>query len=171
MPSVRMGVRARRLIRWGVRLTLTVQEGGTGAVCTSGPAQNNVNRFLYVEYEYRKWQFVCANWTYRTHYPGVYEWRPQLFTGGNVNTTTSAWGCTPGSGGAQSSLHAHPTWMQRSGSLTYAGLFQLFGIRLDANTATSSSTKYTITPDSGQTAHYCGNDNYPTYAQRAREIS
>jgi hypothetical protein len=112
----------------------------------------------------REWCYVTAV----TRFPlDIWKWVPTRMTGGNSKTATTATinGCTI------EDTFASPTWITRTGSVRYDGWASIAGIKISTIQENTSSHKFTIDPDNDvDRTRYCGQGDYPLYANIAKEI-
>jgi len=153
------------------------KQGLTGSLeqdsnVTWAPTMAHDSRQLFdMKWEYNKEQKMCqpAVQEQLSYGLDVYRWVPDRPTGGNLKVDTAAIKACGGSGPAYHDPFSAPTSLTTSTTVTYSGFFEIGYAKLDVQQATGSSQTFSINPDSGKTAHACGNDDSPLYAHFAKE--
>jgi hypothetical protein len=130
---------------------------------------NNSKGVIRAEWEYAPYYLYCDPWhNYTSYYSGVYEWRPEQWTGGSSNVSNSnVFSCNT----KWLVTMENPTWVAQATAVTWSGWFGIDNVSLRSSQKNSTKHKLTVTPNNGTKARICGRDNYPSQAIQVREVT
>lgn len=134
---------------------------------------NNAHQFFKVRTKYQKWRAYCYYSEIEQPYTDSYwldlwKWAPRELTGGNKKVDTSS-SITCGDGPEYVDSFGAETTISRESSASYNNSFTIIGVRLDSRTLDRSYQSFTVYPDAGVNAKYCGSNKAPMYANFAKE--
>jgi hypothetical protein len=118
-----------------------------------------------VDFTFRPYHLQCMNpITGHWYYSGKFEWRPEIFTGGNrfAKPYSAIFPC-----GQYVTPIEQRLWVARTSSFTYANGVSLLGVTLRSRQTNSENHKLTYTASSP--TWICGKDDWPTRASQVRE--
>lgn len=125
----------------------------------------NQNVRLLAEFEFRTWDLVCVdNVTLKTKLVGVFEWRPDRFTGGNSKQSLKrTWPCK-----SDNTIQiGSDTWVSRDSTHTASASIKIGAVSVGASQENGSSWKMTWKPK--KKTKICGNNDVPIHAGQVRE--
>lgn len=136
-----------------------------GALFTFG---NDQKRAAMLEWEYRLSKEYCFTINNVVNPTGREKWIPYRFAGGNFKRQVSKiFTC---SNPAYKSSIEDTTWVARSSTKSYAGYYELMGIKLDAHQTNSTNNRMSFKPDAGKRVTLCGSNNKITLASMVKEM-